>query len=175
MGPGIIAVGETGLDYHYPDGPTKDMQEKNFRAHIRVARDTGLPMLIHSRESDEDVIGILSDEMRRGPVKAVMHSFAGGASLRDFALECGFLVSASGMITFKNAGALRDSFASVPPERVIVETDAPFLAPAPYRGKENEPAFVVEVAAKLAELYGMAAKDIADVTTKNFKDYFGLA
>jgi TatD DNase family protein len=175
IGPKTIAIGETGLDYHYGDGPPKDMQERNFRAHIRVAQDTGLPLLIHNRDSEADLIRILKAELARRPFKAVVHSFTGDERLRDFAIEGGFLISTSGIITFKNAYELRDSFRRVPPTRAIIETDAPFLAPVPHRGKENEPAFVAEVAGALADLYGMAPGALAEITSRNFKDYFSLA
>ncbi|MDR3126851.1 MAG: TatD family hydrolase [Rickettsiales bacterium] len=172
---GVIAIGETGLDYHYGDDPPKKAQEKNFRAHIRLARETGLPLLLHNRDSNDDMLKILDDELGRGKFRAVVHSFTGDARLRDFALEAGFLISASGIITFKSAGEICDSFSLVPPGRAIIETDAPFLAPVPHRGRENEPAFVTHVAAKLAGIYGMSQEDIEDVTTRNFKDYFSLA
>ena len=174
LDPKTIAIGETGLDYHYGDGPDKRDQDMNFRAHIAVARFAKLPILIHNRDSDEDMLKLLQEEMRRGEFKAVIHSFTGNPSIRDFALEAGFMISASGIVTFKSADELRQSVAKVPLERMLIETDAPFLAPTPYRGKENEPAFVVEVARCIARLHNLTAEEIGDITTENFTRYFDI-
>jgi len=167
----VVAIGECGLDYHY-DGYDKAAQESLFREHIRAAQESGLPLIIHSRDADEDMIKILRQEFARKPFKAVMHCFAGGGELLETALELGFYISASGVITYPNAAALRKLFAIVPLEKLLVETDAPFLAPQSVRGKQNEPAFIIETARALAGIKGVGLEDIEAATTGNFDELF---
>jgi TatD DNase family protein len=165
--PKVVGIGETGLDYYYEHSP-RPQQIANFRAHIAAARQTGLPVIVHTREAEEETIALLREEMGKGAFTGLIHCFTGGQRLADAALELGFFISVSGIATFKNSGALRQVIRTVPAERLLVETDAPFLAPVPHRGKTNEPAFVVHTAAMLAELKGMSAADLAAVTTENF-------
>ncbi len=169
--PKVIAIGEAGLDYHYDNAPRAD-QEKGFRTQIAAARESGLPLVIHSRDADEDTAHILEQEMAKGPFTAVLHCFTAGAGLAARGLELGLYVSFSGVLTFKKAGALREIAANVPLDRLLVETDAPFLSPEPKRGKRNEPANVVHTAAKLAEVKGVSDKQIALATTENFHRLF---
>ena len=165
--PKCVAVGEAGLDYFYRKSPP-EAQADGFRRHIEAARLTGLPLEIHSRDADLDTIRILEDEMAKAPFKAVLHCFTGGAELARRAVALGLLVSFSGVITFKKSEALREIAADVPLDRLLVGTDAPFLAPEPYRGKRNEPAFVVHTAAALALVKGVSVDDMAKATTANF-------
>lgn len=165
--PKCIAIGEAGLDYHYDKSP-RDAQRVGLLKHIEAARITGLPLVIHSREADGDMGDLLEAEMAKGRFTAVLHCFTGGMRLAERALALGLYVSASGVITFKNSGDLRAVFASVPLDRLLVETDAPYLAPMPYRGRRNEPAYVAHTAAALAEVKGVSAAEIATVTTANF-------
>ncbi len=165
--PKCIAVGEAGLDYHYDKSP-RAAQREGFLKHIEAARRTGLPLEIHAREADDDIGDILEAEMKKAPFKAVLHCFTGGQRLASRAVELGFYVSASGVITFKNSQALRQVFATVPLDRLLVETDAPYLAPMPYRGKRNEPAFVAHTAAALATIKQVSTAEIARITTDNF-------
>jgi len=165
--PKVVAIGEAGLDYHYQHS-TPAAQAEGFRRHIAAARETGLPLEIHTRDADDDTIAILEDEHAKGPFPAVLHCFTGGRKLAMRALELGLYVSFSGVITFKNSEALREIARDVPLDRILVETDAPFLAPIPFRGKRNEPAFVVRTAAALASTKGVSPDDIATATTDNF-------
>jgi TatD DNase family protein len=165
--PKCIAIGEAGLDYFYQKSP-REAQAQGFRMHIQAARETGLPLEIHTRDADEDTIAILEDEMAKGAFKAVLHCFTGGQKLADRALELGLYISASGVITYKKSEDLRAIFATVPLDRLLVETDAPYLGPGPHRGKRNEPAFVVHTAATLAEVKGVSIEAIATATTDNF-------
>lgn len=165
--PKVVGIGETGLDYYYEHSPRAPQQE-NFRLHIAAARQTGLPLIVHTRDADDDTITILRDEMRKGAFAGLIHCFTGTQRLADAALELGLYVSISGIATFKNSQALRDVIATVPLERLLVETDAPFLAPVPHRGKTNEPAFVVHTAQMLAALKGVTPEALADATTENF-------
>ena len=165
--PKIVAIGEAGLDYHYDKSPRAD-QAKSFREHIAAARTTGLPLVIHSRDCDADMARILEEETGRGPFPAVLHCFTGGRDLAFKAIQLGLYISFTGILTFKNSGELRDIAAALPAERVLVETDAPYLAPMPYRGKRNEPAYVVETAKVLAQACGVSAEAIARQTTDNF-------
>jgi TatD DNase family protein len=169
--PRCIAVGEAGLDYHYDRSP-RDVQKRVFRTHIAAARDAELPLVIHARDADDDMIEILSDEWRRGRFDAVLHCFSSGARLAEVGVELGFYVSFSGIVTFKRSDELRRIAAAVPPERLLVETDAPYLAPEPYRGKQNEPAYVAETARFLAGVVGMAPQEFARLTTANFYRLF---
>ena len=165
--PKVVAIGEAGLDYHYDNSP-RAAQEQGFRAHIQAARDTGLPLVIHAREADADVARILREETGKGVFPAVLHCFTGGRDLAFAAIELGHYVSFTGIVTFKNSQGLRDIAAALPAERVLVETDAPYLAPLPHRGKCNEPAYVVETARMLAETRGVSPDEIARATTENF-------
>jgi len=165
--PKVVGIGETGLDYYYEHSP-RQPQQQNFRAHIAAARQTGLPVIVHTRDADDDTIDILRDEMGKGAFTGLIHCFTGTQKLADAALELGLYISVSGIATFKNSTALRDVIKTVPLERLLVETDAPFLAPVPYRGRTNEPAFVVHTAKMLAELKGVPESQLAQATTENF-------
>ena len=165
--PKVVAIGEAGLDYHYDFSP-RDAQERGFRTHIAAARETGLPLVIHTREADDDTAAILEQETGKGAFPAVLHCFTGGRELAMRAVALGLFVSFTGIITFKNSGALRDIAAKLPADRILVETDAPYLAPGKYRGKRNEPSYVVETAKTLAELRGVSPDEIAHATTENF-------
>lgn len=165
--PKVVAIGEAGLDYHYDHSP-RDVQAKSFRTHIVTARETGLPLIIHAREADEDIARILEEESAKGAFPFVLHCFTSGLDLARRGLALGGYVSFSGVVTFKNAGALRDVALAVPEDRLLVETDAPYLAPEPMRGKTNEPAFVAHVAARLAALRGLGESEFARLTTENF-------
>ena len=169
--PKVVAIGEAGLDYHYDNSPRAD-QAATFRMHIAAARATGLPLVIHTRDADGDTAQILEEETKNGPFGSVLHCFTAGRRLAERGLELGAYVSFSGVITFKNADALRDIARDVPSDRLLVETDAPFLAPEPKRGKNNEPANVVHTATKLAQLRGVANAEIAAMTTSNFYTLF---
>ena len=165
--PKCVGVGEAGLDYYYKKSPP-EAQAEGLRRHIQAARITGLPLEIHTRDADADTALILEDEMGKGEFKAVLHCFTGGADLARRALALGLMISFSGVITFKKSEALREIASSVPLDRLLVETDAPFLAPDPHRGKRNEPAFVVHTAAVLAKVKGVSAEALAAATTENF-------
>src|SRR5947208_3735344 len=169
--PKVVAIGEAGLDYHYDNSP-RDAQEQGFRAHIAAARATGLPLVIHSREADDDMARILEEETGQGPFPAVLHCFTGGPDIARRALALGHYISFTGIVTFKNSADLRAVAKDVPADQFLVETDAPYLAPLPYRGKRNEPAFVAEVAKVLAEVRGMTPDEIARQTTENFFKLF---
>ena len=162
-----IAIGEAGLDYFYKKSPP-EAQAQGFRNHIAAARMTGLPLVIHSRDADADTAAILEEEMAAGPFKAVLHCFTGGPELARRAVELGLYVSFSGVLTFKGSDALRAIAAEVPLDRLLVETDAPYLTPVPHRGKRNEPAFVVHTAAELARVKGLSPEALAAATTDNF-------
>lgn len=165
--PRVAGIGETGLDYFYEHSP-RDDQQASFRAHIAAARTSGLPLIVHTRDADDDTAAILEEEYAAGPFAGVIHCFSTGRALAERALALGFYISLSGIVTFRKADALRETAAVLPLDRLLVETDAPYLAPAPNRGKRNEPSFVVHTAAALAELRGIAAEDIAAATTENF-------
>jgi TatD DNase family protein len=165
--PKVVAIGEAGLDYFYAKSP-RPAQAKGFRAHIAAAQDTGLPLVIHARDADEDVAAILEEEMAKTRFGAVLHCFTGGAELATRALALGLYISFSGILTFKRSQLLREVAASVPLDRLLVETDAPYLAPGKHRGKRNEPAFVVETAAALAAVKGIEPAELARMTTENF-------
>jgi TatD DNase family protein len=165
--PKVVAIGEAGLDYHYDTAP-RDAQEQGFRTHIAAARETKLPLVIHAREADDDVARILEEETGKGAFPAVLHCFTGGRDLAMRAVALGHYVSFTGIITFKNSQAIRDIAAELPADRILVETDAPYLAPNPYRGKKNEPSFVVETAKMLAQTRGVTPDEIARQTTENF-------
>ncbi|MCX7297474.1 MAG: TatD family hydrolase [Hyphomicrobiales bacterium] len=165
--PKIVAIGEAGLDYHYDKSP-RDAQEAGFRQHIAAARQTGLPLVIHAREADADMARILVEETEKGAFPAVLHCYTGGRDLAFEAIELGLYIGFTGIMTFKNGQDLRDLAADLPAHRILVETDAPFLAPLPYRGKRNEPSYVVETAKVLAQVRGVDAEEIARQTTENF-------
>jgi TatD DNase family protein len=165
--PKIVAIGEAGLDYHYETG-SRDNQAKSFRQHIEAARETKLPLVIHSRDCDADMARILREESGKGAFPAVLHCFTGGRDLAFTAIELGHYVSFTGILTFKKSDALREIAAALPADRILVETDAPYLAPQPYRGKRNEPAYVVETAKVLAAARGVEADEIVRQTTENF-------
>jgi TatD DNase family protein len=165
--PKVVAIGEAGLDYHYDNSP-RDAQEQGFRTHIAAARETGLPLVIHSREADDDTARILEEETGKGAFPAVLHCFTGGRDLAMRGVALGHYVSFTGILTFKNSQNLRDIAAALPADRILVETDAPYLAPLPYRGKRNEPAYVAETARILAQARGVSAEKIARQTTENF-------
>jgi TatD DNase family protein len=163
----VVALGEAGLDYHYDNSP-RDAQERGFRTHIAAARETGLPLVIHTREADADTARILEEETGKGAFPAVLHCFTGGADLAQRAIALGLFISFTGILTFKNSAALRDIAAELPADRILVETDAPYLAPGKFRGKRNEPAYVVETAKVLAETRGVTLDEIARQTSANF-------
>ena len=163
----VVAIGEAGLDYHYDNSP-RDAQEKGFRTHIQAAREAKLPLVIHAREADHDIGRILEEESKRGGFPFVLHCFTGGDELARRGVALGGYVSFSGILTFKNGESLRKIAAALPEDRILVETDAPFLAPNPYRGKRNEPAYVAETARVLAETRGVSFDAIAKITSANF-------
>jgi TatD DNase family protein len=165
--PKVVAIGEAGLDYFYDNSP-RAAQERGFRNHIAAARETQLPLVIHARDADADVAAILEEETAEGVFPAVLHCFTGGADLARRGLALGLYVSFSGIVTFKKSDALREIAGAVPLDRLLVETDAPYLAPGKYRGKRNEPAYVVETAAALAKVKGIAPEALAKATTDNF-------
>ena len=169
--PKVVGFGETGLDYFYEHSP-RDSQQRNFRTHIQAARQAALPVIIHSRDADEDTAAILQEEMAKGSFHGLLHCFSSGQALAALAIELGLFVSLSGIITFRKAEILSAIVRDLPPDRLLVETDAPFLAPVPQRGRRNEPAFVVHTAAKLAALRGDSGAEIARATTNNFFDLF---
>lgn len=155
--PKVVGFGETGLDYYYDKSP-RDRQRDSFRVHIDAARRTGLPVIIHTRDADDDMAQILTEEMAKGAFPGLVHCFSSGPQLADLAVELGLFISVSGIVTFKKAEALQQVIASVPLDRLLVETDCPYLAPIPYRGKRNEPAYVAHTAAKVAELKGISPR-----------------
>ena len=172
--PKVIGIGESGLDYYYEHSP-REAQMRAFRAHARAARASGLPLIVHTRDADEDTIRIIREEGREGGLHGLIHCFTAGPALAGFALSVGFYISVSGIVTFKGAQPLRETIKSVPLERLLVETDAPYLAPVPMRGKRNEPAFVAHTAAALAALKGVSAEELARATTANFFRLFKKA
>lgn len=163
----VVAIGEAGLDYFYDNSP-RAAQAQGFRAHIAAARETQLPLVIHSRDADDDMARILEDEMGKGAFPAVLHCFTGGRALAMKAIELGLYVSFTGILTFKKSDALRAIAAELPADRILVETDAPYLAPGKMRGKRNEPSFVVETAKVLAGIRTVSLEQIAEQTTENF-------
>lgn len=165
--PKVVAIGEAGLDYHYKHSSPAG-QAEGFRNHIAAARETGLPLEIHTRDADADTLAILEDEHAKGAFPAVLHCYTGGRELALRAVDLGLYVSFSGVISFKKTEALQEIAQAVPADRILVETDAPFLAPVPYRGKTNEPAYVVHTAAALARIRGVPEAEIARATTDNF-------
>jgi TatD DNase family protein len=165
--PKVVAIGEAGLDYFYDHAP-RDAQAQGFRTHIAAARETGLPLVIHARDADSDMADILEDETGKGAFPFILHCFSSGRRLAEVGVALGGYVSFSGILTFKNSAELRAIAADVPHDRLLVETDAPYLAPIPFRGKRNEPAYVAHTAKVLAETIGVGEAEIAAVTTDNF-------
>lgn len=163
----VVAIGEAGLDFFYDKSP-RDAQETGFRTHIKAARESGLPLVIHARDADTDMIRILEDEMGQGTFKAILHCFSSGRDLALRGIEMGLYVSFSGILTFKNSEEIRSIARDLPADRLLVETDAPYLAPPPHRGRRNEPAYVVNTAKVLAETRGTSLEDISRQTTENF-------
>ena len=166
-----VAIGEAGLDYFYETAPRK-MQADSFRVQIEAARRTKKPIIVHSRDADEDMADLLEDEMKKGPFTGVMHCFSSGPKLAQCALDMGFYVSFSGILTFNKSEELREIARTAPRDRLLVETDSPFLAPMPHRGKTNEPANTVHVLSKLAALHNMSVEDMATQTKRNTYDLF---
>ena len=172
--PRIVGIGESGLDYYY-DHSDRARQQASFRSHIGACRETGLPLIVHTREAEEDTLAILRDEMKQGAFTGVIHCFTASGAFADAALELGFYISISGIVTFKNARDLQETAARLPIERLLIETDAPFLAPVPHRGKQGEPAFVADTATFLAQLRGEAIEELAARTADNFFSLFNKA
>ena len=172
--PKFVGIGETGLDYHYT-ADSKDVQQNSLRTHIAAARDTGLPLIIHARAADDDMARILSEEHRNGAFSCVMHCFSSGADLARAALDLGFYLSMSGISAFPKSQDLRDIFAAAPVDRILVETDAPYLAPPPRRGKRNEPAYTAHTARVGADIFKMSYPDFAAQTQANFDRLFTKA
>jgi TatD DNase family protein len=172
--PKFVGIGETGLDYHYT-AESAQIQKDSLRVHIAAARQTGLPLIIHARAADDDMARILTEEYRNGAYACVMHCFSSSAELAKAALDLGFYLSMSGIAAFPKSQELRDIFAAAPVDRILVETDAPYLAPPPYRGRRNEPAYTAHTAAKGAEVFGLTMNDFAAQTTANFDRLFSKA
>ena len=172
--PEVVGIGETGLDYFYDYSP-RDDQRENFRNHIAAARDTGLPLIVHTRDADEETMEILREETAKGAFPGVLHCFSSRRALAETAIELGLYISFSGIATFKNAQEVRDIAADMPIDRILVETDAPFLAPVPNRGKRNEPAFVTHTAEVVAGIKGLDLEIFARATTENFFRLFSKA
>ncbi len=170
----VIAWGEIGLDFHYDNSP-RDVQQEVFRRQLRLARDVSLPVIVHTREAEDQTVAILSSEWSGSNLPGIMHCFSGSQSLAEKTIELGFLISFSGIVTFKKADELRAVAKSVPLDRLLIETDCPYLAPIPYRGKRNEPAYVVEVARSVGELRGLSVEEVGRITTANFERTFGLS
>jgi TatD DNase family protein len=170
----VIAIGETGLDYFY-DHSDRDRQRASFRAHIAASRATGLPIIVHTRDAEEDTAAILAEEMEQGAFTGVIHCFTASQAFAERALALGFYISLSGILTFKNARDLQATAATIPADRLLVETDSPFLAPVPMRGRPCEPAFVAHTAAFLAKLRGQGVDELAETTTDNFFRLFSKA
>jgi TatD DNase family protein len=172
--PKVIGIGEAGLDYHYDYAP-RDVQARSFRTHIAAARETGLPLVIHSRSAEDDTADILAEEMGKGAFKALLHCFSSKPILARRGLDLGCYLSFSGILTFNSATEIREAAQMAPMDRLLVETDAPYLAPVPHRGKSNEPAFSVHTLAKLAEVKAVAPEDMARATSANFFRLFDKA
>jgi TatD DNase family protein len=165
--PKVVGIGEVGLDYHYDLSP-RDAQMKGFRTHIAAARETGLPLVIHTREAEDDTARVLEEEMGKGAFKALLHCFTSKQWLAERAVELGLTVSFSGILTYKNADDLRATAKALPSDRLLIETDAPFLAPVPFRGKSNEPSFVVKTLEQMAQVRGVSRDEMAKITSDNF-------
>ena len=172
--PKVIGIGESGLDYYY-DHSDRDRQRASFRAHIQAARETGLPLIIHTRDAEEDTTAIVAEEMGKGAFPALIHCFTASRDFGARMLELGLSISISGIVTFKNAKDLQETVATIPADRLLVETDAPFLAPVPHRGKTGEPAFVADTAAFVAALRGEDTQELMAYTARNFFKLFWKA
>ena len=172
--PEVVAIGETGLDRHWDFSPFP-LQQDYFDRHLRLAAETDLPFIVHTRESDQDVLEMLRDARRRGPLRGVMHSFTGSEATAEECVELGLYISFAGMVTFKKADDLRAVACQIPPERILIETDSPYLAPHPLRSRRNEPAYVVHVAEMLAQVLGTDIHEIAEKTSNNFYRLFKRA
>lgn len=172
--PKVVGIGETGLDYFYNKSP-QAAQQKSFRAHIEAAQESRLPLIVHTRDADADTARMLTEACRQAPLTGVMHCFSSGRQLAETAVELGFFISLSGILTFKNGEDLRATVKALPLDCLLVETDAPYLAPVPMRGKRNEPAFVAHTAKRLAELKGVGMDEITRITTANFDRLFAKA
>lgn len=170
----VIGIGETGLDYYY-EHSDRETQQRLFRLHIGVARETGLPLIIHTRDAEDDTIAIIEDEMGKGTFPALIHCFTASNAFGKRMLELGLTISISGIVTFKNAKELQQSAAEIPADRLLVETDSPFLAPVPHRGKPCEPAYVANTAEFIAGLRGVETEELAEQTTRNFMNLFTKA
>ena len=169
----VIAWGEIGLDFHYDNSP-RDVQVEVFKRQLRSARECNLPVVIHTREAEAETIEILTSQYKDAPRRGVFHCFSGSMELANRAIEIGFMISFSGIVTFKKAEELRAVAKQVPLDRLLIETDCPYLTPIPYRGKRNEPAYVVEVARCLAGLHGLELEEMGRITSENFNRFFGL-
>jgi TatD DNase family protein len=172
--PRIVGIGETGLDFYY-DKSDRDRQRASFRNHIAAARETGLPIIVHTREAEEDTANILAEEMGKGAYTGVIHCFTASADFARKALDLGFYISISGIVTFKNAKDLQETAQSLPLDKLLIETDSPFLAPVPHRGKPCEPAFVADTAKFLAALRGETLEQLSSATSANFRKLFAKA
>jgi TatD DNase family protein len=172
--PKVVGIGETGLDFYYDNSP-RDAQAASFRAHIAAARETGLPLIVHTRDADRTTVEILREEHSKGPFPGLIHCFTAGPEVADTALELGLYISISGIVTFRKADELRAIVRRIPLERLLVETDAPYLAPVPMRGRTNQPAYVVHTAHYLAGLFGCGEAMLAEATTENFFRLFTKA
>lgn len=170
----VIGIGETGLDYHY-EYTDREYQKRSFIEHIKAAQATGLPLIVHTRNADDDTMEIISSEISKTSFKFLIHCFTSSKQLAEKAVELGGYISLSGIITFKSAGAIRDAVAGVPLDRLLIETDSPYLSPMPHRGKRNEPSFVVQVNKALANIKNISEEESAKITTKNFFRLFDKA
>ncbi len=170
----VIGIGETGLDYFYDHSP-REAQRASLRVHAEATRETGLPLIVHTRDADDDTVQILADEVGKGAFPGLIHCFSTSREVAEKSLELGLSISIAGIVTFNNAEALRETMRDVPLERLLVETDAPYLAPAPMRGKRNEPAFVAHVAERMAQIKGVTTESLAQATTDNFFKLFTKA
>jgi TatD DNase family protein len=171
--PKVIAWGEIGLDYHYDNSP-RETQREAFKRQLRMARERTLPISVHTREAEADTLAILNEEWKDSGLRGVIHCFTGTREFAEAVVDLGFVISFSGVVTFKKAVDLQETARSLPLNKILIETDAPFLAPAPYRGRRNEPAYVVETARAIAELRGTAAEEIGRATSENFMRLFKL-
>jgi TatD DNase family protein len=169
--PKVVGIGETGLDYYYEHAP-RHRQQESFRAHITAAQETGLPLIVHTRDADEDTAEILREGRGKGPYSGVLHCFTAGPALAKAALDLGLYISISGIVTFRKAEALRAVVRDIPLDRLLIETDAPYLAPEPKRGKRNEPAFVAHTAAAVAQVKQLSVNDLAEITAANARRLF---
>jgi len=170
----VIGIGETGLDYYYKNSNIQS-QKESFINHIKISRETGLPLIIHARDADEDIVKLLQKENQHGEVKGVIHCFTSTKNMAKAVLEMGLYISFSGIITFKNAENIRECCKIVPIDKILIETDAPFLAPVPNRGKRNEPSYIINTLKMLSEIKEVDVKEMAEITTNNFFNLFSKA